>query len=107
MNEIRVLCPRGRKLDYPEQHELQPFVPDGATQLNYGQGEGQIRIGDSVWGVYLSDSKAHEYHIQFEEGDLTPSEFMKGLESIRSALERYFEFPVEIRLSGILGLFVP
>ena len=83
--EVRVLWPKGKDLDYPAEHQLKPFVPKGATQVNYGQGEGQIRIGDSIWGVYWSAPDV--CRIQFEEGCLTPSEFAAALEGIAGALE--------------------
>lgn len=98
--KIRVVCPKHKTLDYPAEHQLQPFVPKGAIQLNYGQGEGQIRIGESIWGIYWSAPDV--YSIQFEEGDLTLSEFVVSLEKIKGALQSYFSFSVELRLSGAL-----
>ena len=47
------------------------MVPEGMTgdALNYGQGEGQLRIGGSVWGFYATDSG--DYSCVLEEGVLS------------------------------------
>ena len=47
------------------------MVPEGLTgdALNYGQGEGQLRIGGSVWGFYVRDSG--DYSCVLEEGLLS------------------------------------
>jgi hypothetical protein len=51
--------------------DLAAMVPDGMTgdALNYGQGEGQLRIGESVWGFYVVDSGV--YSCVLEEGVLS------------------------------------
>lgn len=51
--------------------DLDAIVPEGMTgdALHYGQGEGQLRIGGSVWGFYLTDSGG--YSCVLEEGLLS------------------------------------
>lgn len=38
--------------------ELSCFIPfdSGWTQLNYGQGEGEVSINSCTWGFYFSDN---------------------------------------------------
>lgn len=47
--------------------KLIPSALDGKP-LNYGQGEGQIEIDSTVWGVYCDENDT--YILQFEEGVL-------------------------------------
>ena len=47
---------------------LQSLVPDqmDGEALNWGQGEGQLRVEDTVWGFYINDAKDYSYTL--EEG---------------------------------------
>lgn len=50
--------------------DLEQFVPQqmAGETLNYGQCEGQLKIGKSVWGFYVTD--AGDYSFTLEEGVL-------------------------------------
>lgn len=54
--------------------DLQALVPTGfeGEALNYGQGEGQMRIANTVWGIYIDDSD--RYKFVMEEGIVNLSE---------------------------------
>lgn len=69
-------------LDIPSPKDLLQLVPEGISGevLNYGQSEGQVRIGETVWGAYLDQN--NEYYLQFEEGNLTWSELAALVEKI-------------------------
>lgn len=46
--------------------DLANIIPkscDGKV-VNYGQGEGQIEIEDSIWGIYYNGENC--YHLQYE-----------------------------------------
>ncbi|GAA5120876.1 hypothetical protein JIN84_06135 [Luteolibacter yonseiensis] len=51
--------------------ELEQLVPEGMAgeALAYGQGEGQLRIGETVWGFYLVDAGNRSFAL--EEGVLS------------------------------------
>lgn len=51
--------------------DLEELVPEGMTgkALGYGQGEGQLRIGNSVWGFYVTN--AGDRSLTLEEGVLS------------------------------------
>jgi len=48
-------------------NDLRGLIPEGmdGEALNYGQGEGQWRIGSTVWGIYIGRDG---YYVQLEEG---------------------------------------
>ena len=50
--------------------DLEEFVPQGMTgeALGYGQGEGQLKVGNSVWGFYFTDAGDRSFAL--EEGVL-------------------------------------
>lgn len=54
--------------------DLQALVPTGfeGEALNYGQGEGQMRIANTVWGIYIDDSNGYKFVM--EEGIANLSE---------------------------------
>lgn len=51
--------------------DLAAMVPERMTgeALNYGQGEGQLRIGRSVWGFYVTNAGDRSFTL--EEGVLS------------------------------------
>ena len=56
--------------------------------LNYGQGEGQVRIDEGVWGIYVGDST--HYYLVFEEGGYEESRFLELLREIAAHIEAEF-----------------
>lgn len=98
---IRLVARSGDALEPNPSDQLVPFIPRDreARQLNHGQGEGQIQVQRTVWGVYV-DPVTRGYRLQFEEGHLTPEQFSSILESIRVAAEDYFRQPIAVSISG-------
>ena len=86
--------------------QLNPFIPTSlpAEQINYGQGEGQIQIEDCVWGIYFDGENA--YRVQFEEGVLSPKDFVRQLESIQLAAESYFHVSLKLQICGCNCVFL-
>jgi len=48
--------------------DIERLIPTSieGVVLNYGQGEGQFQLGETVWGIYTADDGS--YHMQYEEG---------------------------------------
>ncbi|MEL7025038.1 MAG: hypothetical protein AAGL69_14985 [Pseudomonadota bacterium] len=69
-------------LDIPSPKDLLQLVPEGISGevLNYGQSEGQVRIGETVWGAYLDHN--NEYYLQFEESELMWAELAALVDKI-------------------------
>ena len=102
-NIIRLIG--AKRIEYDvHRDQLKPFVPIAldAVEDNYGHGEGQFRIEDTLWGIYVSDSPT-ERRAQFEEGTLSPNRFVAHLEGIRHAAEQYFGFSFHIEIIGIFA----
>jgi hypothetical protein len=62
-----------------EPFAFQMLLPSGADTeiLSYGQGEGQFRLEQTVWGFYWNDPAC----LRLEQGELSPEEF-QGLASL-------------------------
>ncbi|MDQ8205741.1 hypothetical protein [Pelagicoccus sp. SDUM812003] len=89
----------GYKKEFLKLEDLEAIIPTGrkGKALNYGQGEGQVQIDDSVWGVYVGRSK--EYFIQYEEGSLSKVAFKDLLNDLIDHLSESTES--EMRILGI------
>lgn len=50
---------------------LEQLIPPGwnGRAINYGQGEGQIEIENTTWGLYYH-SQPNSYLLQFEQGHI-------------------------------------
>lgn len=100
MNEVVLTAQT--PLDYDVAAEqLRPFLPASldSEQIHYGQGEGQLRIEQCVWGVYLGPGE-RSYTIRFEEGQLTPQDLAAHVSAIRDAAESFFGVPISATISG-------
>ena len=78
--------------------DLNDLVPEGfqGEAVNYGQGEGQIRIGDTEWGFYAGPTG---YSIVFEEGALEFDQAVAMAAGILAQIRKNGELtsPVELR----------
>lgn len=83
--------------------DLELLIPDGIVgkALNYGQGEGQVKIGETVWGIYVLTSTS--YSFQFEEGEIPQETLAEFIKSIFSTLKKVFGEEVEIFVIGLLN----
>src|SRR5690606_28280359 len=71
-----------------ELESLRAMIPENrhGRPLNIGQGEGQFKIDETVWGVYFDE--AGRYYIQFEEGKADLVQFQKILSDIVSEVRK-------------------
>ena len=82
--------------------DLNDFVPAGfeGKAVNYGQGEGQIRIENSKWGFYVGDDS--EYYFAFEEGTLDFSQAIAMAWGIVAQIRWKWGTQVSARMEGSL-----
>jgi len=82
--------------------DLERIIPleRSGKALNYGQGEGQIQIENTIWGFYITDHK--NYRIQFEEGKLSWEQFNLYYEEIFNKIRLEFGNDIEFVSEGIL-----
>ena len=65
---MKLILAQSKTLQIASLEDLVALIPidfDGEA-LNYGQGEGQFRVNDVIWGIYLNSQS--DYYLQFEEG---------------------------------------
>jgi len=87
--------------EFITQNDLKKIVPEKrkGKALNYGRGEGQIEIDETVWGVYFGENG--NYYMQFEEGHLPPSEFINLLHDLITHIQDNLKTKAVI--GGLLG----
>ena len=87
--------------------DLDRIIPVSRTgkALNYGQGEGQIQIENTIWGFYITDHKY--YRIQFEEGCLSWEQFQLFCEEIFVKIRSEFGNEIAFMTEGMLQHYEP
>ena len=80
--------------------DLEKIIPANrkGKALNYGQAEGQVKIDETVWGIYRTKEK-NRYMIQYEEGSLSPSEFSEYMKDLIDNL--FTNFTEDLKVEGI------
>jgi len=65
---MKIIISNAESIEFKSKIDLLQLIPDSIDGkiLNYEQGEGQVLIGESVWGIY--SSKKDECILQYEEG---------------------------------------
>ena len=65
---MKIIISNAESIEFKSKIDLLQLIPDSIDGkiLNYAQGEGQVLIGESVWGIY--NSKEDECILQYEEG---------------------------------------
>ena len=81
--------------------QLSQFIPVGLNgkPLNYGQGEGQMEIEGTVWGIYCNKNT---YLLQFEEGSLDWLTMQKLVVAILENISEKFGREIKYRVEGCL-----
>jgi len=97
--KIRLNCCREVGVDgYEGLRALIPKGMDGEA-LNYGQGEGQLRIGSSVWGFYVEDSST--CYFVLEEGVLDIESAFKTALGILHRIHEQWDSGIQAEIEGI------
>lgn len=68
---MNITLKNGNQISISSLSDLEALVPQGMAgkALGYGQGEGQLKIGSTVWGFYVTG--AGDYSFLLEEGVLS------------------------------------
>lgn len=99
---MKLFIENSSALNLGSLEDLQALVPKNyaGVALNYGQGEGQKKILDTVWGIYVDSS--YNYFMQLEEGSLTIAEFVTLLHDLESNSKAIVGPSVLFKVSGLL-----
>lgn len=93
---MKIILQSNGKIEFNSLDDLARAIPNDCSgqPLNYGQGEGQVKIDNTVWGFYVN-SKEH-YYMQYEEGCEDWLSIQNLIHKIHKKLS--YEFKVEIEL---------
>lgn len=89
-------------LEYGERgSELSCFIPDGIswTQINYGQGEGQVLINGCEWGFYYTDNDS--IGVTLHDGVVSLEESLHFINAVKEKIFGNHSADVSILLIGI------
>ena len=80
--------------------DLRDLVPECSSgmAINYGQGEGQIRIGDTEWGFYTGNFPC----FVFEEGTLDFDQAIAMASGILAKIRKKWGQDISGRIEGSL-----
>ncbi len=92
---FHIVC--SKEIEFPD--DFNDLVPESFSGkcLNYGQGEGQVQIGETVWGFYYGSNNGV---IQFEEGSISWEDFIKITNAIKEHIEKLMNCSIELILEG-------
>ena len=100
---MRIIIRGSRGIEFRSLDDLAKLVPSTLTgkSLNYGQGEGQVQIEKTIWGVYVRQQDK-DYCLQYEEGLEEPKEFQLILRAILNNLKSEFGQNLTFIVEGCL-----
>jgi len=83
---------------------LNELIPEGfeGEAINYGQGEGQIRIENSEWGFYVGDRPGMGYSVVFEEGTLDFDQAIAMATGILAQIRKKWGPQISAHIEGFL-----
>ncbi len=84
--------------------DLRDLVPDGfkGEAVNYGQGEGQIRIENTEWGFYCGPDGAG-YSIVLEEGSVDFDRAVAMAAGILTQIRKKWGTDISAQVEGTLS----
>ena len=99
---MKALIVNSLDIKFGSLSDLSKVIPSKLTgkALNYGQGEGQVEIENTVWGLYVNESGLYE--LQFEEGELSIVQFFEVSQAIEYKLKLEFGSSLELQIEGLL-----
>lgn len=88
------------KIDFLNLNDLSKIIPKSlhGKPINYGQGEGQVEIEATVWGIYVQGLQ--EYCLVYEEGLVEWPTFQNICNSILEKIRIEFGADIEFYVEG-------
>jgi hypothetical protein len=99
---MNIIIESDRKIEISSLSDLRKIIPHTTSgrALNYGQGEGQIEINGTIWGMYCGDRE--HYLLQYEEGLEDWSDFKMLLQQIMEQIQSEFGPGLKFIIEGKL-----
>ena len=97
---MKLILRSEREIEFSSLADLEKAIPEefSGRALNYGQGEGQVQIANTIWGFYYYSNKY--YYMQLEEGKEVAELIFELAESISRALSKAFFTPIRLIAVG-------
>ena len=99
--EMKIILQSKNSIEFNKFSDLARVIPQGCTgePLNFGQGEGQVKIENTVWGFYAHSKE--RYYMQYEEGSESWLSVQNLVYKIHEQLSREFETEIELIVEGV------
>lgn len=99
---MKIIISNASEINFESKIDLIRLIPEGADgyPLNYGQGEGQVLIETSVWGIYSSADD--QWALQYEEGLIDFMSLLALSSRIVDKLKREFNSDLVFKIQGML-----
>ena len=97
---MKIVLFESENIDLTSKGDLALFIPDhlNGKVLNYGQGEGQVEIEGTVWGLYVNTD--NNYYFTFEEGFISWERFTSLVDEILAKLNQEFGVNFSLAVEG-------
>ena len=99
---MRAILENTQELEISSMDDISRLIPSSMSgkALNYGQGEGQFKIENSIWGIYYHSS--NKYSLQFEEGLLSWEELQNIVSILIKHINVEFQTNINYLFEGML-----
>ena len=98
---MKIILQSKNSIEFNKFSDLARVIPPGCAgePLNFGQGEGQVKIENTVWGFYVHSKQL--YCMQYEEGSESWLSVQNLVYKIHEQISREFETEIELIIEGV------
>lgn len=102
---MNIIIEGSKDVEISSLHDLAKIIPASlrGKALNFGQGEGQVEIEGTIWGMYCGGRE--NYLLQYEEGLISWEEFEPILKAIQDKIKIEFGSQIRFIVEGKLEHF--
>ena len=99
---MKIIVSNAIEIEFRTKVDLLRLIPEGVdgNVLNYSEGEGQVLIGDSVWGIYSADKEI--VVLKYEQGLIEFLTLLALTSRIIDKLKREFSQDLVFKVEGML-----
>jgi hypothetical protein len=97
---MKILLFNSNNIAFKTKDDLSRVIPVcmNGKVLNFGQGEGQVEIENTVWGFYVYSNSS--YYMAYEEGSIDWGQLKALIDAILSQLKKEFGSSIEFIAEG-------
>jgi len=100
-SNMKLILKKSSNIEFQNKEDLNKVIPEklNGKVLNYGQGEGQVEIENTVWGFYVN--KDGDYYMAYEEGVVGLKELTNIIGAIVNKINEEFKTKTNIMAEGL------